>query len=176
MNRAVELLSNLVAIPSLSGREEHACAFLADALPAAGWERVEIDGAGSVVASRGSGSRELVLLGHIDTVPGGPVHALDGDILRGRGSVDAKGPLCAFAVAGGRALIAPDWKITLVAATGGRCLPARVTGPVGEPVDAFFGLLFDSRVDAEIERHRFFHGYHLGFIVTHFTLFYNSTH
>ncbi len=29
----------------------------------------------------------------------------------------------------------------LVAATGGRCLPARVTGPVGEPVDAFFGLL-----------------------------------
>ena len=48
MNHAVELLSNLVAIPSLSGREEHACAFLADALPAAGWERVEIDG-GDVV-------------------------------------------------------------------------------------------------------------------------------
>ena len=118
MNHAVELLSNLVAIPSLSGREEHACAFLADALPAAGWERVEIDGAGSVVASRGSGSCELILMGHIDTVPGGPAHMLDGDILRGRGSVDAKGPLCAFAVAGGRAPIAPDWKLTLIAATG----------------------------------------------------------
>ena len=118
MSRAGDLLSNLVAIPSLSGREEHACAFLADSLPSTGWERVEIDGAGSVVASRGSGSRELVLLGHIDTVPGGPAHALDGNILRGRGSVDAKGPLCAFAVAGGRAPIAPDWKLTLIAATG----------------------------------------------------------
>ena len=39
-----------------------------------------------------------------------------------------------------------------------------------------FGLLFDSRVDAEIERHRFFHSYHLSFIVTHFTSFCNGTY
>jgi hypothetical protein len=30
--------------------------------------------------------------------------------------------------------------------------------------------LFDSRVDTKIERHRFFHGYHLSFIVTYFAL------
>ena len=118
MTREVELLSRLVEIPSPSGREEYACRFLASALPSLGWERVEIDGAGSVVASRGSGSRELVLMGHIDTVPGGPPHRIDGDILHGRGSVDAKGPLCAFAVAGGSVAVAPDWKVTLVAATG----------------------------------------------------------
>ncbi|MGL4321555.1 MAG: glycerate kinase family protein [Paracoccaceae bacterium] len=29
----------------------------------------------------------------------------------------------------------------LVRATGGRIIPARVTGPVGEPVDSFFGLM-----------------------------------
>ena len=33
-----------------------------------------------------------------------------------------------------------------------------------------FGLLLDGRVDTKIERHRFFHGYHLEIIVTHFAL------
>ena len=36
-----------------------------------------------------------------------------------------------------------------------------------------FGLLLDSRVDTKIERHCFFHGYHLGFIVTYFALHVN---
>lgn len=33
----------------------------------------------------------------------------------------------------------------LVAATGGRLVPARVTGPLGEPVEAFYGLSGDGR-------------------------------
>ncbi len=48
----------------------------------------------------------LVLLGHIDTVPGAiPVRieaSAGGEILYGRGSVDAKGPLATFAAAGAR--------------------------------------------------------------------------
>ena len=32
----------------------------------------------------------------------------------------------------------------------------------------------DGRVDTKIERHRFFHGYHLSLIVTHFALQVNS--
>lgn len=112
------ILSRLVSIPSTSGREEAACTYLAGVLPSLGWESVKIDGAGSVVASRGNGPRELVLLGHIDTVPGGPEHRLEGDTLWGRGTVDAKGPLCAFAVAGGRTPLTESWTITLVAATG----------------------------------------------------------
>ena len=33
-----------------------------------------------------------------------------------------------------------------------------------------FGLLLNGGVDTKIECHRFFHGYHLNFIVTHFAL------
>lgn len=112
------LLSRLVAIPSPSGREENACAYLAGVLPSLGWDAARIDGAGSVVASRGTGEKELLLMGHIDTVPGGPEHRADGDLLWGRGTVDAKGPLCAFAISGGLVTVADGWKITLIAATG----------------------------------------------------------
>ncbi len=117
MTAPVSVLSRLVSIPSTSGREEAACSYLADVLPSLGWERVETDGSGSVVARRGSGPKELVLLGHIDTVRG-PEHRLEGNILWGRGTVDAKGPLCAFAAAGGRVSLPEDWTVTLVAATG----------------------------------------------------------
>lgn len=118
MNGSVKLLTKLVAIPSPSGDEEKACRHLADVLPSIGWERAEIDEVGNVVAFRGSGERELVLLGHIDTVPGGPLCALKGDCLWGRGSVDAKGPLCAFAIAGGNVPVSAGWRVTLVAAVG----------------------------------------------------------
>jgi LysW-gamma-L-lysine carboxypeptidase len=118
MTALVTVLSRLVSIPSTSGREEAACSYFAGVLPSLGWERVETDGAGSVVARRGRGPRELVLLGHIDTVPGGPEHRLEGDVLWGRGTVDAKGPLCAFAASGGRVSLPGDWTVTLVAATG----------------------------------------------------------
>ncbi|MBL3539857.1 M20/M25/M40 family metallo-hydrolase [Aminivibrio sp.] len=118
MTALVTVFSRLVSIPSTSGREEAACSYLAGVLPSLGWERVETDGAGSVVARRGRGPRELVLLGHIDTVPGGPEHRLEGDVLWGRGTVDAKGPLCAFAASGGRVSLPGDWTVTLVAATG----------------------------------------------------------
>ena len=36
------------------------------------------------------------------------------------------------------------------------------------------GLLLDGRVYTKIERHRFFHGYHLSLIVTYFALQVNS--
>ena len=39
-----------------------------------------------------------------------------------------------------------------------------------ELLQHIFGLLLDGRVDTKIECHRFFHGYHLKFIVTYFTL------
>ncbi|MBC7294177.1 MAG: hypothetical protein H5T84_08795, partial [Thermoleophilia bacterium] len=74
-------LARLVSVRSESGNEGPACRLLASMLPDLGWERVEIDDAGSVVATRGSGEKELLLLGHIDTVPGGPEVRLDGDIL-----------------------------------------------------------------------------------------------
>jgi LysW-gamma-L-lysine carboxypeptidase len=44
----------------------------------------------------------VVLLGHIDTVPGEIPVTRDGDRLNGRGAVDAKGPLACFASAAAR--------------------------------------------------------------------------
>jgi LysW-gamma-L-lysine carboxypeptidase len=58
----------------------------------------------------------VVLLGHIDTVPGEIPGAIDGDILYGRGSVDAKGPLAAFVDAAARAGRAPGWQYAVVGA------------------------------------------------------------
>lgn len=115
---SVRLLADLVAIPSPTWQEEAAARLLVDKLPRLGWEGAHLDGAGNVVAHRGTGDRELVLLSHIDTVPGGPPVLIESDRIQGRGSVDAKGPCCAMAVAGGCVPIPDDWRITFVAAVG----------------------------------------------------------
>ncbi len=63
-----------------------------------------IDGVGNAVGSVGNGPVHVVLLGHIDTVPGQfPVRIEGDDLLYGRGSVDAKGPLATFVAAAARA-------------------------------------------------------------------------
>ena len=80
--------------------------------------RAEIDAAGNAIGTIGSGERRVVLLGHIDTVPGQiPVRIEDG-VLQGRGAVDAKGPLCTFVAAAAAA--APDLNatVTVVGAVG----------------------------------------------------------
>ena len=117
-NKVIELLTRLVNIKSETYNETEACEHFAHVLPSFGWSRIVTDEVGNVIAQRGNGSKEIVLLGHIDTVPGGPETRIEGNLLWGRGSVDAKGPLCALAVAGGISNIPPDWKITLVAAVG----------------------------------------------------------
>jgi LysW-gamma-L-lysine carboxypeptidase len=115
---SARLLADLVAVPSPTGREEAAARLLADHLPRFGWEGSHLDGAGNVVASRGAGERELVLLSHIDTVSGGPDVVISDEKIQGRGSVDAKGSCCAMAVAGGRVHVPPEWRVTFVAAVG----------------------------------------------------------
>jgi LysW-gamma-L-lysine carboxypeptidase len=60
--------------------------------------------------------RELVLLGHIDTVAGHPpVERRDGRLF-GRGAVDAKGPLAAFATAATMVGPRPGWRIVVAGA------------------------------------------------------------
>ena len=74
------------------------------------------DEAGNAVGSRGAGPREILLLGHIDTFPGAvPVRVEDGR-LYGRGTVDAKGPLAAFAVAAAEVSVPDGWRVTVVGA------------------------------------------------------------
>ncbi len=67
---------------------------LVETLESAG-ESPTTDEAGTILASRGSGEH-IVLNTHIDTVPPHVPYERDGDIVRGRGACDAKGPLAAL--------------------------------------------------------------------------------
>ncbi|MFB6303725.1 MAG: M20 family metallopeptidase [Haloferacaceae archaeon] len=55
-----------------------------------------VDDAGNVLAARGEGSPHVALNTHVDTVTPHVPFERDGDVIRGRGSCDAKGPLAAI--------------------------------------------------------------------------------
>ena len=65
-------------------------------------ERAEIDEAGNAVGWFGTGPLRIVALGHLDTAPGWWPVERTAHALHGRGSVDAKGSLCALACAAAR--------------------------------------------------------------------------
>jgi LysW-gamma-L-lysine carboxypeptidase len=102
---AVGLLRQMLEIPSPSYREGELARYLAGVLTGLGFTAY-VDEIGNVVGSLDRGSGPLVmLLGHLDTVPGHiPVRSTAGR-LYGRGAADAKGPLatmiCAAASATG---------------------------------------------------------------------------
>lgn len=58
-----------------------------------------VDSAGNTLASRGKGSPHILLNTHIDTVSPHIPFERDGDLIRGRGACDAKGPLSALLAA-----------------------------------------------------------------------------
>lgn len=91
----LELVRGLVEIPSVSRAERRAVEWLVARMSERGL-RSHVDEAGNAVGEIGDGPVHVVLLGHIDTVPGViPVRIEDGELV-GRGAVDAKGPLAAF--------------------------------------------------------------------------------
>ena len=112
---AIDLLEGLVRVKSLSTQEEQAVAWLVERMAALGM-RAERDAAGNAVGVLGDGPRQVVLLGHIDTVPGDVPVRREGGRLYGRGSVDAKGPLAAFVCAAARAAIPAGWQVVVVGA------------------------------------------------------------
>lgn len=94
-----DLLIQTVKIQSLSGEEREVAEYLTKWMSEHGFH-AHIDEAGNAVGERGDGPLTVVLLGHMDTVPGDiPVRIDDQDVLHGRGSVDAKGSLCTFMAA-----------------------------------------------------------------------------
>ena len=113
----IDLLEGLLRIPSPSQQEGQAVQYLVSAMASNGYETC-IDEAGNAVGRRGDGPNEVMLLGHIDTVPGFIDVRREGDVLFGRGAVDAKGPLACFAAAGARVTPPPDWRITVIGAVG----------------------------------------------------------
>ena len=105
---ARDLLKDLVETPSVSGSEAECAALLREFFEAHG-RAVEVDEVGNVRAPArdgpeddGTSIADVLLTSHIDTVPGEIPVRIEGDeepVLWGRGSVDAKGPLAAMAVA-----------------------------------------------------------------------------
>jgi [amino group carrier protein]-lysine/ornithine hydrolase len=118
---AEQLIHDLVAIPSVSTYEHNAVSHLATWMQEAGYDEAYCDDAGNAVGIRGNGPRLIVLLGHIDTFPGMPPVHIEGRKLYGRGSVDAKGPLCSFAAAGANAVLPPDVRLMVVGAVEEEC-------------------------------------------------------
>ena len=113
---AEKLLRDLVAIPSLSFGEGEAAEFLTAWMRRHGYDDAFVDEAGNAVGVIGTGGRQIVLLGHIDTFAGFPPVRLKGRTLYGRGAVDAKGPLCTFAAAASRADLAADTQVIVIGA------------------------------------------------------------
>ncbi|MCP4141320.1 MAG: [LysW]-lysine hydrolase [Chloroflexi bacterium] len=100
-------LIELVQQYSPSGQEENAVNYLVQRMKDLGYSKAYKDEVGNAIGIMGEGEKQVVLLGHIDTVPGeidvrvapSPSPSPEGGeelILYGRGSVDAKGPLSSF--------------------------------------------------------------------------------
>ena len=108
----VAFLEHMLRIPSLSGQEGDVARFLVEQMRALGFHSY-VDGAGNAVGEVGTGP-EIVLLGHIDTVPGVVPVRIDGGKLYGRGSVDAKGPFATFVAAAARLVSRGELRARLV--------------------------------------------------------------
>ncbi len=118
----LDLLYPLVTISSLSKQEAEASRFLVAWMDSKGFQAF-VDPAGNAVgildggpAADGTPPQDLILLGHIDTVPGVVPVRIDNGRLFGRGSVDAKGPLAAFAQAAWQAGRRPGWRTIVIGA------------------------------------------------------------
>jgi [amino group carrier protein]-lysine/ornithine hydrolase len=111
----VEFFEGLLRAYSPTYQEGEAVRYLVAQMRALGFEAA-VDGMGNAVGTRGAGEREILLLGHIDTVPGQIPVRRDGDVLYGRGSVDAKGPLACFTAAAAHVTPPPGWQVTVAGA------------------------------------------------------------
>jgi LysW-gamma-L-lysine carboxypeptidase len=96
MSADFSTLIGLVEHYSPSGQERGAVEWLVERMNSLGFSQAFVDGAGNAVGVMGSGPKQIILLGHIDTVPGEIPVRIEKEILYGRGSVDSKGPLASF--------------------------------------------------------------------------------
>ena len=110
MNDVLALTCDLIARPSVTPEDAGCQQLIAGRLNAAGFncEHLRLGEVDNLWATHGSGAPVLVLLGHTDVVPTGPVQAWSSDpfkpevrdgVLYGRGAADMKGSVAAFVVA-----------------------------------------------------------------------------
>ncbi|MBI3165594.1 MAG: [LysW]-lysine hydrolase [Chloroflexi bacterium] len=111
-----ETLIGLVSHYSPSGQERGAVEWLVARMKSLGYDDAFIDEAGNAVGVMGTGAKQVVLLGHIDTVPGEIKVEQVSDLLYGRGSVDAKGPLACFVDAVAKVGARDGWQFVVIGA------------------------------------------------------------
>ena len=97
---AVELLKKALELYTPSRSEAALANLIKDkCVNELGFEQVNIDNVGNIIATKGTGEPRILLCGHMDTVPGQvPVRIEDGHVY-GRGASDAKAPLIAMLLA-----------------------------------------------------------------------------
>jgi succinyl-diaminopimelate desuccinylase len=110
MSDVFDLTCDLIARPSVTPDDAGCQQLIGTRLSAAGFncEHLRLGEVDNLWATHGSGAPVLVLLGHTDVVPTGPVEAWTSDpfkpevrdgVLYGRGAADMKGSVAAFVVA-----------------------------------------------------------------------------
>jgi [amino group carrier protein]-lysine/ornithine hydrolase len=99
----VKLLHRMLETYSPSGYEEPLARLVKTELDSLGFSS-KIDETGNVIGQAGNSGPEILLCGHMDTVPGEIPVRLEDDILYGRGAVDAKSSLAALIIGASRAL------------------------------------------------------------------------
>jgi len=112
----ISTLIGLVSQYSPSGKEHGAVDWLVARMKLLRYDKAFIDEAGNAVGIMGKGQKQVVLLGHIDTVPGEIKVEQDGSMLYGRGSVDAKGPLACFVDAVAQVGDIEGWQFIVIGA------------------------------------------------------------
>ncbi len=111
-----DTLIGLVSQYSPSGSERGAVEWLVERMKSLGYGESFIDEAGNAVGVMGSGEKQVVLLGHIDTVLGEIKVEQVADLLYGRGAVDAKGPLACFVDAVAKVGAKDGWQFVVIGA------------------------------------------------------------
>lgn len=126
-NDVTRFLREIIAIPSLCGREGPVIERIGREMDAIGYDEIRRDGFGNLIGRLGSGKRLIAIDGHADTVDVGNIDLWTIDpfqgelregVVYGRGAADQKGGL-ASAVYAGKILkqigVPEDWTVLVVA-------------------------------------------------------------
>lgn len=108
-----ELLTKMLQIPSVSQCENRLASYIKYRLQQKGIN-THIDEVGNVVSKIGTGPKKILLLGHIDTVPGNIPLKMEREKIFARGAVDAKGVYAAFIEACKNFINSTDIEILLI--------------------------------------------------------------
>jgi len=97
---AIELLREALELYTPSRAEAALANMIKDrCVNELGFEQVNIDNVGNIIATKGVGEPYILLCGHMDTVPGHVPVRIENEYIYGRGASDAKSPLISMLLA-----------------------------------------------------------------------------